>query len=380
MSPDFVALREEFPSLEERAYLVTHSFGLCPRPMFDDLAAYRETLARRPTLFHEWFERLEEMYGLVERLLGAPPGSVALRESASACHATVLSCLQASSERSRLVASAMQFPSISYMVAAQSRRGFEVELVPASDGVQLDADAIAARLDSRSVAVFAPVVASFNGSLLNVSRLVEAAHDVGAIPILDAYSALGVVPIDVSQLPPCVLIGGTMKWLGGGGTGLAFMYVHPELIERLPVAYPGWLGDAQFMDFSPDFTPAPGARRYQLGTPAMEPVYTARAGLKFVLAQGVDQLRARNLLQLELLARRASELGLKANSPSNLAKCAGLLAIEVDDAHAVVRALKAEGFEIDTRNRRSVRLGPHWCVTLEECERAIQLVAQFARA
>jgi selenocysteine lyase/cysteine desulfurase len=348
MSPDFVALREEFPSLEERAYLVTHSFGLCPRPMFDDLAAYRETLARRPTLFHEWFERLEEMYGLVERLLGAPPGSVALRESASACHATVLSCLQASSERSRLVASAMQFPSISYMVAAQSHRGFQVELVPASDGVQLDADAIAARLDNRSVAVFAPVVASFNGSLLNVSRLVEAAHDVGAIPILDAYSALGVVPIDVSQLPPCVLIGGTMKWLGGGGTGLAFMYVHPELIERLPVAYPGWLGDAQFMDFSPDFTPAPGARRYQLGTPAMEPVYTARAGLKFVLAQGVDQLRARNLLQLELLARRASELGLKANSPSNLAKCAGLLAIEVDDAHAVVRALKAEGFDCDS--------------------------------
>jgi kynureninase len=376
MSPDFLALREQFPSLEDRTYLITHSFGLCPRGTFADLDAYRETLLRRPALFHDWLDHLEEMYGLLEKLIGAEPGYVALRESASACHATVLSALEPNRERNRLVASKMQFPSMSYMLAAQSRRGFDVDFVPSPDGIHLDADAIAARLDRRVAAVFAPVVASFNGALLDVSRFVAAAHDAGAIPVLDAYSALGVVPIDVSKLPPCIVIGGTMKWLGGGGTGLAFMYVHPDLVYRLPPAYPAWLGDARFLEFSPDFVPAPGARRYQVGTPAMEPVYTARAGVRFVLEQGVESLRQRSVLLLDFLANRASELGLKTHSPTDSAKRAGVFAVEVDDASRVVDELRVAGIEIDTRSSRSVRLGPHWCVTPEECGRAIALVAK----
>jgi kynureninase len=376
MSTDFSALREQFPSLEDKTYLVTHSFGLCPKGAFADLDAYRETLLRRPALFQDWLDHLEEMYGLIERLIGAEPGCVALRESASACHATMLSALLPTAQRNRLVASKMQFPSMSYMVAAQARRGFDVDFVAAEDGVHLDAEVIAAHLDQRVAAVFAPIVASFNGALLDFPRLVHAAHDAGAIPVLDAYSALGVVPIDVSKLPPCVVIGGTMKWLGGGGTGLAFLYVHPELIERLPPAYPAWLGDARFLEFATEYEPAPGARRYQVGTPAMEPIYTGRAGLQFVLQQGAESLRDRNTQLLDFLAKRARELGLRSSSPSDPAKRAGVLAIEVDDASRVVSELRMQNIEIDTRSAHSIRIGPHWCVTVDECDRAISLVAR----
>lgn len=376
MSSDFSALRRQFPTLEQRTYLVTHSFGLCPSAMFDDLDAYRETLLRRPLLFPQWLERLQEMHGLLERLIGAEPGSVALRESASACHATLLASLQPTSERNRIVASKMQFPSMSYMIDAQSRRGFDVDFVASPDGVHLDAGALVSRMDGRVAAVFAPVVASFNGALLDVPRLVQAAHDAGAIAVLDAYSALGVVSLDVSRLPPCVVIGGTMKWLGGGGTGLAFLYVHPALVERLPPAFPGWIGDARFMEFAPDYVPAPGAQRYQVGTPAMEPIYTARAGLKFVLEQGTHCLGQRNSLLLDFLARRAAELGLKITSPSEPNRRAGVLSVEVDDAHRVVSELRTHGIEIDTRSAKAIRLGPHWCVTIEECERTLTLVAK----
>jgi len=379
MTSDFSELRRQFPTLEQQTYLVTHSFGLCPSAMFDDLDAYRETLLRRPALFPEWLERLQEMHGLLERLIGAEAGSVALRESASACHATVLACLNPTSGRNRLVASKMQFPSMSYMIDAQSRRGFDVDFVGSPDGVHLDADALASNLDDRVAAVFAPVVASFNGALLDVPRLVQAAHDAGAIAVLDAYSALGVVPLDVSRLPPCVVIGGTMKWLGGEGTGLAFLYVHPALIERLPPAFPGWIGDARFMEFAPDYVPAEGARRYQVGTPAMEPIYTARAGLQFVLAQGTQRLGERNSLLLDFLARRAGELGLKITSPWESRRRAGVLSVEVDDARGVVNELRTHGVEIDTRSARAIRIGPHWCVTVEECERTLMLVAKTQR-
>jgi kynureninase len=379
LNAHFAAVREQFPSLESRACLAAHSFGPCPRGTFTDLEAYKETLLQRPLLFDYWLERLSEMYGLFEQLIGAPPGTVALRESASGCHATVLSALEPRPNRARLVASRMQFPSISYMVSAQQRRGFDVDFVSSADGVHLDADSLIARLDEKVAAVFVPVVASFNGALLDIRRVVEAANDVGAIPVLDAYAALGVVELDVSSLPPCVVIGGTVKWLGGGGTGLAFMHVHPDLVERLPPAYPGWLGDARFFEFSPDFAPAVGARRYQMGTPAMEPVYTARAGLRFVLEQGLGRLQKRNAQLLDLLATRATELGLEVKSPLESQLRAGIVSIEVDDSEHTVASLRKQGFDIDSRGAGAVRLGPHWCITPEECERAIALIADSRR-
>jgi len=379
LNAHFAAVRGQFPSLESRACLAAHSFGPCPRGTFSDLEAYKETLLQRPLLFDDWLERLSEMYGLMEQLIGAVPGSVALRESASACHATVLSALEPRADRARLVASRMQFPSISYMVSAQQRRGFEVDLVPSADAVHLDAESLIARLDESVAAVFVPVVASFNGALLDVRRVVEAANEAGAIPVLDAYAALGVTELDVSSLPPCVVIGGTVKWLGGGGTGLAFMYVHPDLVERLPPAYPGWLGDARFFEFSTDFAPAAGARRYQIGTPAMEPVYTARAGLRFVLEQGVERLQKRNAQLLDVLTTRATEAGLELKSPMESRLRAGIIAIEVDDSKHTVAALRKQGFDIDSRGAGAVRLGPHWCVTVDECERAIALIADARR-
>jgi kynureninase len=374
----FAAVRAAFPSLQGRTCMVTHSFGPCPAATFDDLDAYRDSLRRRPHQLGAWFERLEEMYGLVERLLGAPAGSVALRESTSGCHASMLAALDAprpgDAGRRRIVASALQFPSIGYMVAAQARRGFVIDVVDAPDG-QLDAHRLAARLDDDVACVTAPVVASNRGALLDVRPLLEAAEATGTIAILDATAAVGLVPLDLSELPPCVLVGGTVKWLGGGGTGLAFLYIHPTLLDRLPVAYPGWLGDARFTAFAPDFLPAAGARRHQQGTPAIEPVYTARAGIRFALEQGVPRLFARNRRLLDRLHARAIERGLPLHSPRDPQRRAGTLALELDDAPALVEALAAHDIDVDARGDRILRIGPHACVTSDECDRTIDRIA-----
>jgi kynureninase len=154
--------------------------------------------------------------------------------------------------------------------------------------------------------------------------------------------------------------------------------VHPELVERLVPQYPGWLGDARPLEFSPDFVPARGARRYQMGTPAIEPIYTARAGIRFVLDQGVAKLRERNTLLLDCLAARARALGLEIGSPSDSMLRAGMLAVRADNAKERVARLKTHAIDVDSRTERYVRMGPHWCVSSEECERAVTLLADLA--
>lgn len=379
MSHDFEALRGEFPGLAGRAYFVAHSFGPCPAEAFDDVEAYARTLRDRPTRFGEWIERLEEIYGLFEQLLGASPGSVALRDSATAGQAAVLAAIEPRVDRNRIVISGMHFPSIRYLVQAQTRRGFEVDVVESPDGIHLRAEDIIARIDARTAAVCVPSVASFNGALLDVSRVVETASRAGAIPLVDAYASVGIVPLDVSNLAPCVVVGGTVKWLGGGGTGLAFLHVHPALSDRLVPAYPGWMADARFMDFHPEHRPATGARRFQQGTPAIEPVYTARAGLRFVLRHGIERLRERNVAQLQRIEDRARARCIPVRSPGS-ADRGGAIALQVPDAAAAVEALARRDFLIDTRMPGAVRLGPHVCVSLQECERAVDELAAIVEA
>jgi kynureninase len=367
LSTDFESLRASFPSLLDRSCFATHSFGPCPAAMFADLEDYCASLRRRPTQLDEWMSRLVEMYGLVGRLLHAPSSTIALAASSTACHATILAALHPVGARRRLLTCAGQFPSIGYLAAAQEQRGFDVE--------KIDHTQLLDRIDERTAAVLIPLVTPFDGSLIAIADVLAACQQVGALPLVDATAALGIVPFDASALPPCVVVGGTVKWLCGGGTGLAFMSVHPAWIERLPPAYPGWLGHADFGSFSPDYVPAIGAARYQQGTPAIEPVYTARAGLRFVLDHGVEALRDRNRVLLDRLAQRAVQAGLQLRSPSESNQRAGLVAIEVHDAQHVVQALRTRKFDIDARGADAVRLGPHWCVSFKDCDRAIDLVA-----
>ncbi len=297
--------------------------------------------------------------------------------SASALHATAVAAVQATPDRDRVLVSDLHFPSMRYLAAGQRQRGFRVDVV-SSDGCHLEAESLIARLDRSVALVLAPVVAPFNGALLDYARLASAAADVGAVLILDAYSGLGVVPLDVSALPPCIVIGGTMKWLAGGGTGLCFMYVHPDLSERLSPAYPGWLGHAQYLDFAPQYTPGPGARRYEQGTPAMEPIYTAKAGIEFVLEQGVECLRDRNRQLTDRLVDRARTAGLEVLSPLDSERRAASVALRVPDAQAVVSELRTHGIDTDSRGSALLRIGPHWCVSPAECDRAIDVIAQAA--
>jgi kynureninase len=378
-SPDFGALRARFPLLAERTYFATQSFGPTPVEMYADLFEYIQTLGSRMRSIDMWLERMDELTRLVEQLLGAESGAVALRDSATAAQAAIASALTPRPERHRILHGVTDFHSSRFLWAAQARRGFSVEELRPEDGVALRPEEVLRHLDERVAVVALSLVSPRTGALLDAAAVIKAAHEVGALVVLDAYQAVGVVPIDVRRLGADVLVGGTHKWLGGGGTGLAFMYVRPALAQRLEPAYPGWLGSQELLGFSESFQPAAGARRFQQGTPAMEPIYSARAGLRFVLETGVERLRERSVALTTRMVARALDAGLPLSTPREPERRGGVLCFGLEEGASVAERMESLGIDVDYRPGAGVRAAPHPCNTEEECDRVIDALVHLSR-
>ncbi|MBC8067922.1 MAG: aminotransferase class V-fold PLP-dependent enzyme, partial [Deltaproteobacteria bacterium] len=311
----WMALRASFPIFEQRVYLASQCLGPWPRQAHRDLEQYRSSRQLHNRALDAWFERIDLTTKQIEHLIAAPRGSVALRESATGAHAALLAAIEPSSARNRLVVTELDFHSTLHLCSAQTRRGFELVVVPSRDHSRIVAEDVLAQIDERTAVVSVAMVSRYS-ALLDVSALVARAHEVGALVIVDAYQAAGIVPLDVVELGVDALVAGNHKWLSGD-TGLAFLYVEPALVERLQPMYPGWFGHQDIDGFVHAHTfvdayrPVTGARRFQQGTPPMQPIYGARAGLELVLEVGVARLRARNLELTAQLWQGASELGLR---------------------------------------------------------------------
>lgn len=311
----FVAMRPRFRTLIERTYFATHSMGPVFEATLADLDEYRRSLPLRNRATETWLGRIDEIRGLFARLVRADGDEIALGPNATACHGNVAAALAPAPGRTRIVTTSLDFPSTRYLWHAQARRGFEVIEVPSPDGVAMPADALVAAIDERVAIVAVSLVAYGNGALLRARPVIDAAHAAGALVILDAYQAAGIVPIDVRALDADVVIAGTNKWLHGASSGLAFAYIKRELAERLAPAYPGWFGHARMLDFGAAYVPAAGARRFEQGAPSVEAVYAARAGVRFAIDVGVEAIRARSLALSDHLIAGADALGLPLHTP-----------------------------------------------------------------
>ncbi|NUP06104.1 MAG: aminotransferase class V-fold PLP-dependent enzyme [Polyangiaceae bacterium] len=373
---DWTALRGTFPTLLERSYFASQCMGPFPRGMLDDLAAYGRSLARRSRALEEWAERWFEMHGLTEDLIGAPRGSVFLRDSATAVSAAIASAIEPQGERRRIVMSTGDFHSIRYMWSAQARRGFEVVHIDANGTGHGDAATFVSAIDERVRVVALSLVSPRSGALLDTRPIVEAARRAGALVVIDAYQALGVVPVDVRRIGADAIVGGFHKWVGGGGTGLAFGYVAPEVAATLEPVYPGWLGHARLLGFSDKFEPGPGATKFQQGMAGMEPIYTSRAGLRFVLETGVEEIRRRNVALSERILERAAERGLPVRSPLASARRGGMICFDLPDGDKIVSSLAELGIDVDYRPGAGVRVGAHPCATEDECDRLVDHLAR----
>ena len=363
--------RDRFPILERTTYLINHSLGAMPAAAEERLLRYADEWRERGVRAWEegWWETPITVGDQLGRIIGAPPGTIVMHQNVAVAEAVVLSCFELEPPRNRIVYGEGEFPSVRYIYQAQRRRGAEVEVVE-------NDEAVVAAIDERTLLVPISHVLSMTSEIQDVERIVERAHGAGALVVLDAYHSAGTVPLDLTALDVDFAVGGSVKWLCGG-PGAGWLYVRPDLAERLEPTFTGWQAHARPFAFEPEQDYAGGSARFLTGTPNVPALYAATAGYEVIGEVGVPRIRERSEQQTALLVDLLDRAGFEIGSPRDPARRGGAVAVRTPEAEAVHRELEARDVVCDYRPEVGLRLGAHFFNTDDEIRLAVAQIAEI---
>jgi kynureninase len=367
---DLVDYRSEFPILERTTYLINHSLAAMPAKAEERLLEYARMWKERGIRAwgEGWWETPLTVGDQVGRIVGAPPGSTVMHQNVAVAEAVVLSCfLPGDPGRNRVVYERANFPSVRYLYQAQP--GLEVVVCE-------NEEEIVEAIDERTLLVPISHVLFKTAVIQDVEPIVRRAHEVGAHVILDCYQSAGIVPVDVTALGVDFAVGGSVKWLCGG-PGNGWLYVRPDLAERLCPTFTGWQAHETPFGFEEEMRYAHGAARFLTGTPNVPAHFAATAGYDLIEEVGVDRIRANSLRQTQLLVDLADEAGFEVRSPREAERRGGTVTVHVPDFPEVHRELTERQILCDFRPDAGIRLGPHYFNTDDELRFTVEQIGEI---
>lgn len=380
---DLLAYRKQFPILENSVYLVSHSLGAMPQRVYDKVREYAELWATRGVRAwaEGWWEKSVTTGDKIAAIIGADPGTVAMHQNVSVCQSVIISCFdleRAKREgRDRIVYEALNFPSVMYVYEAHARAaGLHIVEVPSDDGITIDTERMLDAIDERTLLVPVSHVLFKSAFIQDARAIIEKAHSVGAMVVLDAYQSAGTVPFNVKELNVDFATGGSVKWLCGG-PGAGYLYVRPDLQTKLEPKVTGWAAHRHPFAFETEIDYAPDIHRFLHGTPAVPALYAAEAGYEIVAEIGVERIRARSMQQTARLVELAEAEGWRINAPRDPARRAGSVILDVPQAAAVTQELLRRNFLVDYRPGAGIRLGPHFYNTDDELDATISEIKKI---
>lgn len=381
MGDPLLRWRPEFPILERSTYLISNSLGAMPRSVAGRLQAYAEVWATKGVKAwkDEWWEMPVRAGDVIAPLFGARAGEVSMHPNITLMEAIVLSCFEGagrSNMRDTVVCEELNFPSVLYLLRKwTATHGKRLRLVPSDDGMTVDTQRMVDAIDDRTLLVPISHVLFKSAYVQDVRAIIEKAHAVGALVVLDGYQSVGTVPVDVKALNVDVLVGGVLKWLCGGPGG-AFLYVRPDVAKRLEPRLTGWVAHRRPFDFDPgEIDYHESAFRFLNGTPAIPALYAATEGPRIIAEIGVEAIRAKSIRQTSTIIEEATKQGWRVRSPKEPERRGGTVTLDVPDAFAVAQELIHRSILVDYRKGAGIRLAPHFYTSDEELRFALKQIA-----
>jgi cysteine desulfurase/selenocysteine lyase len=230
------------------------------------------------------------------------------------------------------------------------RTGATLRWIPVTDTGRLDLTDLDSLLTERTKVLAFVHASNVLGTVNPVAELVERAHAVGALVVLDACQSVPHLGVDVEALGADFVAFSGHKMFGPSGIGV--LWGRRELLEAMPPFLTGGsMIETVRMEGS---TYAPPPQRFEAGVPMTAQAIGLAAAVDYIEDLGIERIHAHELALTErLLAGLAARPWVTVVGPTDLESRGGTVAFVVDEVHAhdVGQVLDGSGV--------AVRVGHH---------------------
>ncbi|MFC6080639.1 aminotransferase class V-fold PLP-dependent enzyme [Sphaerisporangium aureirubrum] len=322
-------------------WLDTASYGLPPRPAFEDLQRALADWRVGRTSWRPWNDATTRARAAFATMMGVPGEDVMVGATVSQMLAPVASSLPPGS---RVVLPEEEFTSNLFPWAVSA----DVRTVPL--------DHLAEAVDAGTRVVAFSLVQSADGRLAPVDDILSAARAHDALVAVDASQACGWLPVDASRFD--VLVCGAYKWLMAP-RGAAYGYLSPRARAGMRPTAANWYAgsDPGGSFYGPPLRLAQDARAFDL-SPAWFCQVGAAPALELLNEIGIEAVHAHDTA---LAARFLTALD---REPTGSA----IVTVDFPDAE---RRLEAAGIRSSVRAGK-VRASFHLYTTPDDVDQAVK--------
>ena len=302
-----------------------------------------------------WMDLPRRVGDKIAALVGAPAGSLATGDTLSIkVYQALAAALNLRPDRRVILSDTGNFPTDLYMAQGLIKTldaGYELRTV--------EPEQVREAITEEVAAVLLTHVDYRTGRMHPMQALSEAAQQAGAVMIWDLAHSAGAVPLDLTASKTEFAVGCTYKYLNGGPGAPAFIYVRPDLVDRVEPALAGWMGHAAPFAMERDYSPALSTERMRVGTPPIVQLAILDRALDVWQGVPMAEVRAASLRLSELFIAQVEAKcpGLTLASPRDPNTRGSQVSFVFDQGYAAMQALIDRGVIGDFRAPSTMRFG-----------------------
>lgn len=227
------------------------------------------------------------------------------------------------------------------------RTGASLKWLPVDEFGSIESDRAVDVITPKMKIVAVTQSSNVTGALTDLAPIVERAHEVGAVVILDACQSVPHIPIDVKALDVDFAAWSAHK--AYGPTGVGFLYGKRDLLESLPPAqFGGSMVELAWLDKPAEYMPAPA--RFEAGTQPVAQVVAAGIAAQWLERIGMDAVAQHEQMIAAELLKIGDIPGIRILGRPDLHNRIGTVSFDVEGVHPhdVGQFLDAQGIAIRT--------------------------------
>ena len=265
-------------------------------------------------------------------------------------------------EGKNIVSTKASFPSTVYPWKRVSEEfGAEIRLAPHDKNYYTKPEDIFGLIDKNTAVVTISHVEYACGQRYDLNSFAKAAHDVGALFIVDATQSMGMVPINAPDTGADAIVASGYKWLRGT-YGAAVGYISPKLQSLSPgiIGFRShkdiWNMKAERLEYPED------ASRFEFTTIHFGAALGLAASIDQINDIGIQNVWEYDLKLTDSLIEGVLDLGLKIASCTNEQERSSIISIRMPssfDTAKVVKKLQDEYGILTTNRSGFLRVSPH---------------------